>query len=81
MSSSRTWTLWGWWTWFANAGGGTGAQDRLLDTITELGAPGSRVATESRPNPRPGDENKTKERAIRVRRHPLDRPPPPVQVI
>ena len=37
------------------------AQDRLLDTITELSAPGSRVATESRPNPRPGDEVKTKE--------------------
>jgi methyltransferase (TIGR00027 family) len=36
------------------------AQDRLLDTITELSAPGSRVATESRPNPRPGDEGKTK---------------------
>ena len=32
----------------------------LLDTITELSAPGSRVATESRPNPRPGDEDKTK---------------------
>jgi methyltransferase (TIGR00027 family) len=38
------------------------AQDRLLDTVTELSAPGSRVATESRPNPRPGAENKTKER-------------------
>ena len=37
------------------------AQDRLLDTITELSAPGSRVATESRPNPQPGDEDKTKE--------------------
>ncbi|WP_410785666.1 SAM-dependent methyltransferase [Kribbella sp. C-35] len=37
------------------------AQDRLLDTITELSAPGSRVATESRPNPRPGDDGKTKE--------------------
>ena len=36
------------------------AQDCLLDTITELSAPGSRVATESRPNPRPGDEDKTK---------------------
>ncbi|GAA5182510.1 class I SAM-dependent methyltransferase [Rugosimonospora acidiphila] len=36
------------------------AQDRLLDTITELSAPGSRVATESRPNPRPGEEEKTK---------------------
>ncbi len=36
------------------------AQDRLLDTITELSAPGSRVATENRPNPRPGDEARTK---------------------
>ncbi|MBE8523457.1 class I SAM-dependent methyltransferase [Amycolatopsis sp. H6(2020)] len=36
------------------------AQDLLLDTITELSAPGSRVATESRPNPRPGDEARTK---------------------
>jgi len=36
------------------------AQDRLLDTITELSAPGSRVATESRPNPEPGDEDMTK---------------------
>ncbi|WP_280317207.1 class I SAM-dependent methyltransferase [Nocardia wallacei] len=37
------------------------AQDRLLDTITELSVPGSRVATESRPNPRPGDDAETKE--------------------
>ncbi|MGI5128422.1 SAM-dependent methyltransferase [Pseudonocardia sp. CA-107938] len=36
------------------------AQDRLLDTITELSVPGSRVATESRPTPRPGDEAGTK---------------------
>ncbi|MFL6123884.1 SAM-dependent methyltransferase [Actinophytocola sp.] len=42
------------------------AQDRLLDTITELSAPGSRVATESRPNPQPGDEDKTKERLDRI---------------
>ena len=42
------------------------AQDRLLDTITALSAPGSRVATESRPNPRPGDEEKTKERLDRM---------------
>jgi methyltransferase (TIGR00027 family) len=42
------------------------AQDRLLDAITELSAPGSRVATESKPNPRPGDENKTKERLHRI---------------
>jgi methyltransferase (TIGR00027 family) len=38
------------------------AQDRLLDTITELCAPGSRLATESAPNPQPGDEDKMKER-------------------
>src|ERR1700756_3673770 len=38
------------------------AQDRLLDTITELSAPGSRLATESAPNPQPGDEDKMKER-------------------
>ncbi|MEV4622978.1 class I SAM-dependent methyltransferase [Asanoa sp. NPDC049573] len=36
------------------------AQDRLLDSVTELSAPGSRVATESRPNPRPGDEDRTR---------------------
>jgi methyltransferase (TIGR00027 family) len=38
------------------------AQDRLLDTITELSAQGSRLATESAPNPEPGDEEKLKER-------------------
>jgi len=38
------------------------AQDRLLDTITELSAPGSRLATESAPNPEPGDEEKMKQR-------------------
>ncbi|MBB4683872.1 SAM-dependent methyltransferase [Amycolatopsis jiangsuensis] len=37
------------------------AQDRLLDTVTELSAPGSRIATESKPVPRPGDEAETKE--------------------
>jgi methyltransferase (TIGR00027 family) len=42
------------------------AQDRLLDTITELSAPGSRVATESRPNPKPGEEDRTKESLDRV---------------
>jgi methyltransferase (TIGR00027 family) len=42
------------------------AQDRLLDTITELSAPGSRVATESAPNPEPGDEEKMKERMQRI---------------
>jgi methyltransferase (TIGR00027 family) len=36
------------------------AQDRLLDTVTELSAPGSHLATESRPNPQPGDEERTK---------------------
>jgi methyltransferase (TIGR00027 family) len=45
------------------------AQDRLLDTITELSARGSRLATESRPNPRPGDEEKTKERLDRLSAH------------
>ena len=38
------------------------AQDRLLDTITELSAPGSRIATESSGNLQPGDEEKMKER-------------------
>lgn len=42
------------------------AQDSLLDTITELSAPGSRVATESRPNPKPGEEDRTKESLDRV---------------
>jgi methyltransferase (TIGR00027 family) len=38
------------------------AQDRLLDTITELSAAGSRLATESAPNPQPGEEDELKER-------------------
>ncbi|MCV7409127.1 SAM-dependent methyltransferase [Mycobacterium florentinum] len=38
------------------------AQDRLLDTITALSAPGSRLATESAPNPEPGEEDKMRER-------------------
>lgn len=38
------------------------AQDRLLDTITELSAPGSRFATESAPSREPVDEAKVKER-------------------
>src|SRR6201994_1936670 len=38
------------------------AQDRLLDIITELSAPGSRLATESAPNPEPGDEDRIRER-------------------
>lgn len=41
-------------------------QDRLLDTISELSAPGSRVATESTSNPEPGDEEKLKERMQRI---------------
>lgn len=42
------------------------AQDRLLDTITELSAPGSRFATESAPNPQPGDEDRMRERMQRI---------------
>ncbi|ALG09715.1 SAM-dependent methyltransferase [Kibdelosporangium phytohabitans] len=42
------------------------AQDRLLDTITGLSAPESRVATENIPNPRPGDEDRTKEHLHRI---------------
>jgi methyltransferase (TIGR00027 family) len=42
------------------------AQDSLLDTITALSAPGSRIATESRPNPQPGDEDRTKEGLHRI---------------
>ncbi len=38
------------------------AQDRLLETITELSAPGSRLATESAPKPQPGDEDRMRER-------------------
>jgi methyltransferase (TIGR00027 family) len=38
------------------------AQDRLLDTITELSAPGSRVAVESVPNVDPADHEKAVER-------------------
>src|SRR5579875_419295 len=38
------------------------AQDRLLDTITALSAPGSRIATESAPAPGPGDQDRMKER-------------------
>ena len=38
------------------------AQDRLLDTITELSAPGSRVAVESMPNIDPADHEKAVER-------------------
>lgn len=42
------------------------AQDRLLDTITDLSAPGSRLAVESAPTPEPGDEDKMKERMQRI---------------
>lgn len=38
------------------------AQDRLLDTITELSAPGSRIAVESVPNIDPADHEKAIER-------------------
>ena len=38
------------------------AQDRLLDTVTELSAPGSRFATESVTNVDPADQDKMKER-------------------
>jgi methyltransferase (TIGR00027 family) len=38
------------------------AQDRLLDTITELSAPGSRIAVESVPNVDPADHEKAIER-------------------
>jgi methyltransferase (TIGR00027 family) len=52
------------------------AQDRLLDTITELSAPGSRVATESGPTRKPGHEERVKERMRKVserwRKHGLD---------
>ncbi len=42
------------------------AQDRLLDTITALSAPGSRFATESARNIEPGDEDKMRERMQRI---------------
>src|SRR6202011_1041797 len=52
------------------------AQDRLLDTITELSAPGSRIATESGPTREPGHEERIKERmrtvSQRWRKHGLD---------
>src|SRR6478609_6051819 len=38
------------------------AQDQLLDTITELSAPGSRIALESVPNVNPADHEKAIER-------------------
>jgi methyltransferase (TIGR00027 family) len=52
------------------------AQDRLLDTITELSAPGSRFATESGPDVDPADQDKLIERmrsaAQRWREHGFD---------
>jgi len=52
------------------------AQDRLLDTVTELSAPGSRIATESGPSREPGHEDRIKERmrtvSERWRKHGLD---------
>jgi methyltransferase (TIGR00027 family) len=52
------------------------AQDRLLDTITALSAPGSRFATESAPNIDPDDRDKALERmqssAERWRDHGFD---------
>jgi methyltransferase (TIGR00027 family) len=52
------------------------AQDRLLDTVTELSAPGSRVAVESVPNIDPVDHQKAIERmqaaAERWRDHGFD---------
>jgi methyltransferase (TIGR00027 family) len=52
------------------------AQDRLLDTITELSAPGSRIATESGPTRKPGHEERIKERMRKIserwRKHGLD---------
>ncbi len=52
------------------------AQDRLLDTITELSAPGSRFGTESGPDVDPADQDKLIERmrsaAQRWRDHGFD---------
>jgi len=52
------------------------AQDRLLDNITALSAPGSRIATESGPTREPGHEQRIKDRmrtvSKRWREHGLD---------
>jgi methyltransferase (TIGR00027 family) len=52
------------------------AQDRLLDTVTALSAPGSRFAIESTPPLDPGDEDaarrRMREAAERMRSHGLD---------
>ncbi|MBJ7341119.1 class I SAM-dependent methyltransferase [Mycolicibacterium sp.] len=45
------------------------AQDRLLDTITELSAPGSRLATESAPTQDPANEAAIRERMKGVAEH------------
>lgn len=42
------------------------SQDELLTTITEYSAPGSRVATESRPYPRAGQSEATKARLVQM---------------
>ncbi|WP_315658829.1 SAM-dependent methyltransferase [Amycolatopsis sp. PS_44_ISF1] len=49
------------------------AQDRLLDTVTELSAPGSRLATESRPAPEPAGEDRTRESLDRISQRWKDR--------
>ena len=52
------------------------AQDRLLDNITALSAPGSRFATESAPNVDPADQDQLRERmqqaSERFRKHGFD---------
>src|ERR1700676_188944 len=52
------------------------AQDRLLDSITALSAPDSRIATESGPTREPGHEERIKDRmrtvSQRWRKHGLD---------
>ncbi len=52
------------------------AQDRLLDTVTALSAPGSRIATESAPNRDPAHQERLREHmrttAERWRKHGLD---------
>ena len=51
------------------------AQDRLLDNITELSAPGSRIATESGPprtRPRGADQRRMRTVSERWRKHGLD---------
>ncbi len=45
------------------------AQDRLLDTITALSAPGSRFATESSPTPAAADRDRMRERMQGVAEH------------